>query len=406
MPKTSSFYVSKTMRKLLFANSFYVCTFAANLKQGIFNQNIMALNTLKHFLLLTFFSAFSVAVMASETKDENSSERFDPKEMIMHHVKDAYGMHILTLNEGKENETHITIPLPIILWTDNGLVTFMSSEFHHDYDGNVVVEKDGKKFVNFHEKIYQLNEGELALQFDEEHHPLNAEKPLDFSITRNVFMMWFSVLVLLLIFITAARKYNNNDSKLPKGIAGFVEPLVLFVRDDIAKPMIGEHKYKRFMPYLLTIFFFIWINNIFGLIPIFNGANLSGNIAFTMTMALFTFVITTFSGNKNYWKHIFWMPGVPVPMKIFLMPIEIVGMFVKPVSLMIRLFANITAGHIIVLALMSLIFIFETVWVSPISVLFSLFITIIEIVVTAIQAYIFTILSALYFGMATEEEHH
>ncbi|TPV34980.1 F0F1 ATP synthase subunit A [Paucihalobacter ruber] len=366
----------------------------------------MAFNPLKHFFLLVLFSAYSLTVSAINNKEANEGERFDPKEMIMHHVKDAYGMHILTLNEGKENEKHITIPLPVILWTDNGLTIFSSSEFHHDYDGKVVVEKNGKKFVNFHEKIYQLNDGATALKFDEEHHPLNAEKPLDFSVTRNVFMMWVSVIVLLLIFITAARKYKNNDSKIPKGIAGFVEPLVLFVRDEIAKPMIGEHKYKRFMPYLLTIFFFIWINNIFGLIPILNGANLSGNIAFTMTMALFTFVITTFSGNKNYWKHIFWMPGVPVPMKIFLMPIEIVGMFVKPVSLMIRLFANITAGHIIVLALMSLIFIFETVWVSPVSVLFSLFITVIEIVVTAIQAYIFTILSALYFGMATEEEHH
>jgi len=142
------------------------------------------------------------------------------------------------------------------------------------------------------------------------------------------------------------------------------------------------------------------------LIPIFNGANVSGNIAFTLTLALCTFIITTFSGNKNYWKHIFWMPGVPIPMKIFLMPIELIGIFTKPVSLMIRLFANITAGHIIILALMSLIFIFETVWVSPVSVAFSLFIGIIEIVVTAIQAYIFTVLSALYFGMATEEEHH
>jgi F-type H+-transporting ATPase subunit a len=142
------------------------------------------------------------------------------------------------------------------------------------------------------------------------------------------------------------------------------------------------------------------------LIPIFNGANVSGNIAFTLTLALFTFLITTFSGNKNYWKHIFWMPGVPVPMKLFLMPIELIGIFTKPVSLMIRLFANITAGHIIILALMSLIFIFETVWVSPVSVAFSLFIGVIEIVVTAIQAYIFTVLSALYFGMATEEEHH
>jgi F-type H+-transporting ATPase subunit a len=170
--------------------------------------------------------------------------------------------------------------------------------------------------------------------------------------------------------------------------------------------MIGEHKYKKYMPYLLTIFFFIWINNIFGLIPILNGANVSGNIAFTFTLAAITFIITTFSGNKHYWQHIFWMPGVPVPMKIFLMPIEIIGMFVKPISLMIRLFANITAGHVIILALMSLIFVFKTEAMAPVSVAFSLFITVIEIVVTAIQAYIFTILSALYFGMATEEAHH
>lgn len=220
-------------------------------------------------------------------------------------------------------------------------------------------------------------------------------------------MMWVSMLVLFLIFITAARKYKKSQNFIPQGIASFVEPLVVFIRDEVAKPMIGEKKYARFMPYLLTVFFFIWINNIFGLIPILNGANLTGNIAFTFTLAMFTFIITTFSGNKDYWKHIFWMPGVPVPMKIFLMPIEIVGMFTKPISLMIRLFANITAGHIIILALMSLIFIFNTIAIAPVSVAFALFITIIEIVVTAIQAYIFTILSALYFGMATEEhEHH
>ena len=218
-------------------------------------------------------------------------------------------------------------------------------------------------------------------------------------------MMWISVALLLFIFLTTARGYKNSKDGVPTGIAGFMEPLIIFVRDEIGKPMIGEHKYKKYMPYLLTIFFFIWINNIFGLIPILNGANLSGNIAFTFTLAMFTFIITTFSGNKNYWKHIFWMPGVPVPMKLFLMPIEIIGMFVKPISLMIRLFANITAGHVIILALMSLIFVFKSVAITPVSVAFSLFITVIEIIVTAIQAYIFTILSALYFGMATEEEH-
>ncbi|MDH5413867.1 MAG: F0F1 ATP synthase subunit A [Flavobacteriaceae bacterium] len=340
------------------------------------------------------------AVNEEETK-EGEDEKFDPKEMIMHHVKDAHEFHVLDWN-GKP----ISIALPIILWTDNGLTTFMSSEFHHDDSGHVIVEKDGAKFVKLHEKIYQLNSGAQEVAFDAEHHPTNATKPLDFSITRNVFMMWVSVIVLLLIFISAARRYKKSDNNVPTGIAGFIEPLVVFVKEEIAIPMIGEHKYKKYMPFLLTIFFFIWINNVFGLIPIINGANVSGNIAFTMTLAVFTFIITTVSGNKNYWKHIFWMPGVPVPMKIFLIPIELIGVFVKPISLMIRLFANITAGHIIVLALMSLIFIFKTIAVAPVSIAFSLFITIIEIIVTAIQAYIFTVLSALYFGMATEEEHH
>ncbi|WP_422106696.1 F0F1 ATP synthase subunit A [Winogradskyella sp.] len=366
----------------------------------------MTLNTLKRTVFtVLFLSVFSFG-FAEDAKEEGEDKEFDAKSMIMHHVKDAYGMHILTLNEGKEDEKHITIPLPVILWTDNGLTTFMSSEFHHDYHGHEVVEKNGGKFINVHEKIYQLNDGETAVKLDEEGHPTNAVMPLDFSITRNVFMMWVSVAVLILIFFSAARRYKKSEDNVPSGIASFVEPLVVFVRDEIAKPMIGEHKYKRYMPYLLTVFFFIWLNNIFGLIPILNGANLSGNIAFTMVLAVFTFIITTFSGNKNYWQHIFWMPGVPVPMKIFLMPIEIIGIFTKPISLMIRLFANITAGHIIILALMSLIFIFKSVAVAPVSVAFSLFIGIIEIVVTAIQAYIFTVLSALYFGMATEEAHH
>lgn len=364
----------------------------------------MQIKTFRHYLTIVFL-LISFAGFSSE-KSEGDGEKFDAKKMIMHHVKDAYGMHIVTLDEGTPEEHHISIPLPIILWTDNGLTTFMSSEFHHDYNGEVIVEKNGGRFVNVHEKIYQLDAGATSVQYDAEHHPTNASKPWDISITRNVFMMWVSIIILILIFTAAARSYKRSEDNVPSGIGSFVEPLVVFVRDEIARPMIGEKKYKRYMPYLLTVFFFIWINNIFGLIPFLNGANLSGNIAFTMVLALCTFLITTFSGNANYWKHIFWMPGVPVPMKIFLMPIEIIGIFTKPISLMIRLFANITAGHIIILALMSLIFIFETVWVSPISVLFSLFITVIEIVVTAIQAYIFTILSALYFGMATEEAHH
>lgn len=359
------------------------------------------IKTFKTVLLSLSFLMISGVVYSSETDNEKQDEKFDPKEMILHHVKDAHEFHLWDWNHHP-----VSIPLPIILWTDNGLVTFMSSEFHHDDEAKTIVEKDGMKFVKYHEKIYQLNEGATAAEFDAEHHVTNGVKPTDFSITRNVFMMWVSMIVLLLIFLTSARRYKKSKDGVPSGISGFTEPLVLFVRDEIAKPMIGEHKYQRYMPFLLTVFFFIWINNIFGLIPILNGANVSGNIAFTCTLAVITFIITTFSGNKNYWKHIFWMPGVPVPMKIFLMPIEIIGMFVKPISLMIRLFANITAGHVIVLALISLVFVFKSVFVAPVSVAFSLFITVIEIIVTAIQAYIFTILSALYFGMATEEEHH
>jgi len=362
----------------------------------------MTLNALKTVLISALFFTVSLVGFASNKVDKNPQDsEFNPQEMILHHVKDAHSFHLW-----EWHEKPVAIALPIILWTQNGLTTFMSSKFDDDDSGKIIVEANGGKFVKLHEKIYQLNANATALTFNAENHPTNALNPIDISITRNVFMMWVSVIVLLSIFIISARSYRKSENNLPKGIASFIEPLVVFVRDEIGIPMIGTHKYQKYMPYLLTIFFFIWINNIFGLIPILNGANLSGNIAFTMTLALFTFIITAFSGNKNYWKHIFWMPGVPVPMKLFLAPIEIIGMFVKPISLMIRLFANITAGHIIVLALMSLIFVFKSIAVAPVSIAFSLFIAVIEIIVTAIQAYIFTVLSALYFGMATEEEHH
>ena len=193
---------------------------------------------------------------------------------------------------------------------------------------------------------------------------------------------------------------------MPKGIGSLIEPIIVFIRDEVAIPNIGKKHYGRFMPFLLTLFFFIWINNIIGLVPFFPfSSNLSGNIAFTFTLAIITFLITLFSSKKYYWKHMLWMPGLPVPMKLFLAPIELIGMFVKPIALMVRLFANITAGHVIVLSLISLIFIFKSVWVAPISVGFTLFISVIEVLVVAIQAYIFTMLSAIYFGQALEEEH-
>ena len=355
----------------------------------------MQINTFKT-LLLSLFLCISVLGYASD-KETKEEKPFDTKELIFHHIKDSHGFHIVG---------DLSIPLPVILWTDNGLVTFMSSEFHHDVDGKTIVDKKGLKFVNLHEKIYQLNSGVESVEFDAEHHATNATRTMDFSITKNVFSMFLSMIAILLIFLTAARSYKKSANGLPTGIGKFMEPIILFIRDEVAIPNIGEHKYKKYMPYLLTLFFFIWLNNIFGLIPFFPfSSNLSGNIAFTLTLAAITFIITLFSSKKYYWKHMLWMPGLPVPMKIFLAPIEFIGMFVKPIALTIRLFANITAGHIIVLSLISLTFIFQNYIVGAGSVLFVVFISVIEVLVVAIQAYIFTMLSALYFGQALEQEH-
>jgi F-type H+-transporting ATPase subunit a len=328
--------------------------------------------------------------------DPSGKKEFNPAELAMEHVLDAHEWHIADWGGHS-----YSIPLPVILW-DEGLKMFMSSEFEH---GQAVVEKGGSHYVLFHETIYKTNAaGELNL--DAEEHPTN-DKPLDFSITKNVASMFISVLLLLIIFVAAARGYKKGS--VPKGVARFVEPLVVFVRDDIARNNIGEEKYEKFLPYLLTVFFFIWINNLIGLLPIppGGGANVTGNIAVTMVLAIFTFILTNIYGNKHYWKHIFWMPGVPVAVKPLLAVVEFLGIFTKPFALMIRLFANITAGHIIILSLISLIFIFETEWASIASVPFVIFMSCIELLVALLQAYIFTLLSALFIGLAVQEhEHH
>lgn len=347
-----------------------------------------------------FFVLVSTATFAaskSDSEDSKEDKPFDTKELIFHHITDSHSFHVAG---------DFSVPLPVILWTDNGLVTFMSSEFHHDVDGITIVERNGQKFVNLHEKIYQLDQGASAVTFDEAHHATNAARPMDFSITKNVFSMFMSLAILLLIFLAAARSYKKSDNNMPSGIGKFMEPIIVFIRDEVAIPNIGENKYSKYMPFLLTLFFFIWINNVIGLVPIFPfSSNLSGNIAFTVTLAIITFIITLFSSKKYYWKHMLWMPGLPVPMKLFLAPIEFMGMFIKPIALTIRLFANITAGHIIVLSLISLTFIFKNYFVGVGSVIFVVFISVIEVLVVAIQAYIFTMLSALYFGQALEEEH-
>ena len=263
-----------------------------------------------------------------------------------------------------------------------------------------------------HEKIYIADEnGELI--YDEQEHAIN-EKPIDLSITKTVTGILITVIIMFLLFGSMAKSYKKRRGQAPKGVQSFLEPLVLFVRDEIAKPSIG-HKYERYMPFLLSVFFFIWIANLLGLIPFIGGFNVTGNISITLVLATFTFIITTFTSNKNYWIHIFNTPGVPwwLKLPVPLMPvIELFGMFIKPVVLTLRLFANITAGHIIILSFVSLIFIFGNLFgdgagygVSIVSIGFSIFMNFLELLVAFLQAYVFTLLSALYFGAAVEEHH-
>jgi F-type H+-transporting ATPase subunit a len=226
--------------------------------------------------------------------------------------------------------------------------------------------------------------------------------------TKNVAGMLVASLIILILFIRMGRIYNRPKPTVPKGMNGFLEPMILFIRDEVAIPNIGQQKFERFMPYLLTAFFFILINNLMGLIPPFIpfGANVTGNIAVTLVLATITFLITQFSANKSYWKHIFATPGVPFWLAPVMIPVEIIGIFSKPFALMIRLFANISAGHIIILSLVSLIFIFKSLAIAPVSVAFVLFMQVMEILVAFLQAYVFTLLSALFIGLAVKEHEH
>jgi F-type H+-transporting ATPase subunit a len=321
-----------------------------------------------------------------ETKKEKK-EGFDPAEMIMHHIGDSHEWHMAG---------NVSLPLPVILYSsDLGLNTFMSSAFKADED-NGTTEING----------YELEHGKIIRK--------DGKSFVDLSITKVVAGMLSSVFFILLIFLVIAKSFRKNHGKAPKGIQSFVEPLIIFVRDEIAIPSIGETKYKKFLPYLLTLFFFIWINNLLGLIPFFpGGINVTGNIAITMTLALLTFVLTNISGNKHYWSHILWPAGVPVTLKLPIAAIEFMGIFTKPFALMIRLFANILAGHIIILSIISLIFLLGPVLsglgaggVSAIAVVFSVFMNCLELLVAALQAYIFTMLTALFIGQAVDEPAH
>lgn len=325
---------------------------------------------------------------------------------IEHHIKDAHDFHLFSYNDSEGHRKHVGFPLPVIVYTSQGVRAFMSSAFHHDDSGHYIVEKEGVSLVKYHEKIYELNQGEDQLSFDADHHPENAHAVLDLSITKSVFGFLLVSLLLLFGFRSLANQYKKRS--IPVGFGRVLEPLVLYVRDEIARPNIGEKHYKRFTGFLLTVFFFIWASNLLGLTPL--GFNITGQLAVTFTLALFTYVITQFSGNKDYWKHIFWMPGVPALMKVILAPIELLGTITKPFSLMIRLFANISAGHIVVMSLISIAIIMKSsmgvVGATALSFALSFFLTLIELLVAFLQAYIFTMLSALFIGMAVQEHDH
>ena len=345
-------------------------------------------------LFVMFLTSFS-AIAEKATENNHEEEGFNAGEVIMHHVMDNHEIHIGPIH----------VPLPIILYSkEKGLDFFMSSHLTHgsSYKGYAMV----------HEKIYHVGpDGELS--HDEYGHVI-GERPLDLSITKSVFGMLLTMGIMLFVFISISNSYQKRHRMAPQGMQSFFEPLILFVKDEIAKPSIGK-KYEKFLPYLLTIFFFIWIGNMLGLIPFIGGFNVTGNIAVALVLALFTFVITYVNGNKDYWKHIYNTPGVPWWLKFpipLMFVIEFIGFISKPVVLTLRLFANITAGHIIILSFVSLIFIFNNLYgagggygVSILSVAFSIFMFAIELLVAFLQAYVFTLLSALYFGSAVEEHH-
>lgn len=354
-------------------------------------------HTIVRGLLFLIILGSSSSAVANAHSIEETEKEFNAAEYALHHALDAHEFHLTN---------SVVVPLPIILWTENGLVTFMSSAFHHDDEGKTIVEKKGMKFVKLHEKIYQLEEGAAHLELNEEHHAENASLVImDFSLTKNVITMFMVMFLMFFVFIKSAKFYKKKKQEAPRGVAGWTEPVILFI-SDLAKENIEGDKYKRFLPYLLTVFFFILFGNLLGLIPFLSNPNMTGSISITLLLATFTFVIQMANTRKTYWKHIFTPPGVPVALYPILIPIEIAGIFIKPASLMIRLFANITAGHIIVVSLISIIFVNQSAAWAGLSVPMTLFISALEILVAFLQAYIFTMLSALFIGSAVESAHH
>ena len=371
-----------------------------------------------NLLALLFTLAITSVTFA---KPDNTNQKDTPEEVkgfIKHHLKDA---HYFELFHGAK------MPLPIIVW-DNGIQFFLSSDFKkvevkevmtpdsiitfEPLGANDTVAKERTDYLYeskssnhsiFHGKIVAAKHGDMLLKLnsDGKKKLISHSSLIDFSITKNVLMTILICVLIFFLFTGLSKSYKKGP--IPSGFGRLLEPLVLFIRDDIAIPNIGEKHYKRYMSYLLTVFFFIWIVNLAGMTPL--GINITGNIAITFSLALITYLITQFTANKNYWGHIFWMPGVPVPMKFVLMPIELLGTIIKPFSLMIRLYANITAGHVVLMSLIGLVFFASNLFAFGSFFGLTLFLGVIELLVAFLQAYIFTMLTALYFGAAVEEHH-
>lgn len=370
----------------------------------MFIRRVKSLLILCYSLFCLFFSNAVLAQHDEHLQDDkehpNTKEEeqggFDANEIIFGHVLDGHEYHFLTYKGSDGKEHHATIPLPVILYSpQRGLDVFMSSKFHHGHEVY---------------KGYKLEEGVIH-PVDENGNIDESVKVYDISLTRNVVQMLLALTIFVLIMVSVAKKYRSGIGRkqAPTGMQNALEAVIVFMRDDVAKPNLG-HKYLNYMPYLLTVFFFILINNIFGLIP--GSANVTGNIAFTLVLGVISFVVILFSSNKHFWGHIFNPPGVPGFVKPILILVEFLGVFIKPFALIIRLFANMVAGHIIIICLISLIFIFGQLspavgWgASPVAVGFTVFIYMIEILVAFLQAYIFTTLTAVFIGLAQEEPHH
>ena len=368
-------------------------------------------------MLVAAFSIFCLGIFIPALAQGNDGKKeekkgFNAKEVIFGHVLNNHDFHILDVVGDNGEKSPISIPLPVILYSkQRGLEAFMSSNFHHgevSYRNYLMLTNEKIEELKLDPNKYNAQD---IVALNDKGEIDSSVTIYDISLTRNVVQMLIALFIFTWIMLAIAKKYKNGHGVVsaPKGSQSLLEPVITFVRDEVAKPNLGT-SYERYLPFLLTIFFFILINNIFGLIP--GSANVTGNIAFTGVLGIISFVVILFSSNKHYWGHIFNPPGVPLGVKFILVPVELISVFIKPFALIIRLFANMVAGHIIIICLISLIFIFSNLskyagWgTAPFSIAFTVFIYFIEVLVAFIQAFIFAMLTAVFIGQAIEGAHH